>query len=234
MPPSPPCRPAGLLLLTLVLGACGGAADGAAVGSGTETIRSDAGIVRIPASEYHGTLLDPPLPRPDLTLADTDGKPFSLRDRPDEEVTVLFFGYTHCPDVCPTAMADLAAARRHLPEETRDQVVVAFVTEDPQRDTPAVLREWLDMIDRDFVGLRGGNAQTQEALRELYLPESAPVPSPSTPVVHPEDGHEHPGDYGIEHASVVYAFGPAGTVVYTGGFSPQQYAQDFARLTGEG
>ena len=225
-------RPAvGLLLLSLGLTGCAGTGDD----EGVETIRSDFGTVRIAASEYHGTLLDDPvMERPDLTLTDTAGRPFSFRDRPEGEVTVVFFGYTHCPDVCPTTMADLAAARRQLPEAVRDRVVVAFVTEDPERDTPAVLRDWLDGIDPDFVGLTGGNDDTEQALRELYMPETTVVTDPKDPVVHPEDGREHPGDYGLEHTGIVYAFGPAGTVVYTGGTRPREYAEDFALLADAG
>ncbi len=171
--------------------------------------------------------------RPDLTLTDTEGRTFSFRDRRAGEVTVVFFGYTHCPDVCPTTMADLAAARRQLPEAVRHKVVVAFVTEDPKRDTPAVLRDWLDGFDPDFVGLRGGNADTQRVLEELYLPESKRIPTPTPAVAHPKDGHKHPGDYGLEHAGIVYAFGPGGTVIYSGGTSPRQYAEDLARLAAE-
>lgn len=93
---------------------------------------------------FHGTLMEPARPRPDLALPTTGGELFDLGDRPADEVTVLFFGYTHCPDLCPTTMADLALARDMLPAEVRDRVQVVFVTEDPGRDTPQLLREWLD------------------------------------------------------------------------------------------
>lgn len=216
---------ASLLVAAAAVTACGGDGDAA---EGRTT--SEAAVVERAPSVYHGTLLDPPLERPKLTLRDTDGRPFSLAERPAGEVTVVFFGYTHCPDVCPTTMADLAAAHSQLPATVRDQVTVAFVTEDPKRDTPAVLRAWLDGIDPSFVGLRGGNADTRRVLKELYLPPSKRIPTPSPAVVHPNHGHQHPGDYGVDHAGIVYAFGPGGTVIYSGGTSPQQYAEDFARL----
>ncbi len=219
----------GLLVAALTVTAFGGPAGEASV-----TARSEVAIIEEEPSAYHGTLLDPPAPRPDLTLRDTSGQPFTFDERPKGEVTVVFFGYTHCPDVCPTTMADLAAARRQLPADIRERVTVAFVTEDPDRDTPVVLRDWLDGFDPDFVGLRGGNADTKRVLEELYLRESKRIPTPRAAVVHPEDGHEHPGDYGLEHASIVYAFGPGGTVVYSGGISPSQYAQDLARLANAG
>ncbi|MDQ3600087.1 MAG: SCO family protein [Actinomycetota bacterium] len=225
----PARRTAGLLVAAVTLTACGGAAEEA-----SGTANSAVAIVEDEPSAYHGTLLDPPVERPDLTLRDTSGQPFTFDERPADEVTVVFFGYTHCPDVCPTTMADLAAARRQLPADIRERVTVAFVTEDPERDTPAVLRDWLDGFDPDFVGLRGGNADTKRVLEELYLPESKRIPTPAAAVVHPEDGHEHPGDYGLEHAGIVYAFGPGGTVIYSGGTSPRQYAEDLARLAGAG
>lgn len=221
--------PAALLVAAATLTACGNAAGepaGGAGGGAPLVARVDR-----PASAFSGTLVDPPLPRPELTLRDTTGKPFTLTDRPPGEVTVVFFGYTHCPDVCPTTMADLAAARRQLPPDVRERVTVAFVTEDPKRDTPKVLRGWLERFDPGFVGLRGGNAATQRALQQLHLPETKRIPLPDTPVRHPEDGHEHPGEYGLEHAGIVYAFGPDGsTVLYTGGTTRAQYAEDFTRL----
>jgi protein SCO1/2 len=184
---------------------------------------------------YAGTRLDPPIPRPGLRLPDTAGHAFDLRARPAGEVTVLFFGYTKCDDVCPTTMADLAAARRALPTAVRDHVAIVFVTEDPARDTPIVLRRWLDRFDPAILGLIGGNDTTKQVLSQLHLPASLryhvtkPAPHTHSPG---EPAHEHGGDdYEVEHSGVVYAFGPKGrTVLYTGGTTPPQYAADFARL----
>lgn len=80
----------------------------------------------------HGTVLEPPPGRRlELTLVGTDGRESSLADRPADEVTVVFFGYTHCLDICPTTMADLAVARRQLPNEVREHVTVVFVLAKP-------------------------------------------------------------------------------------------------------
>lgn len=109
------------------------------------------------------------------------------------------------------------------------------MSEDPERDPPEVLRDWLDGFNPDFVGLLGRTAQTRCVLEELYLPESRRIPTPTPAAVHPEDGHEHPGDYGLEHAGIAYAFGPGGaTVTSTAGISPRQYAEDLARLPAAG
>lgn len=183
------------------------------------------------ADSFEGTLVTPPVPVPDLTLRDTEGRKFALNARPAGEVLVVLFGYTHCPDLCPTTVADLAAARRDLPPDIRGRVTVAFITEDPERDSPAVLRTWLDQFGPGLVGLRGGGQRTAQALRDLYLTDTKKVSSPSAPVVHPDDGHHHPGDYGLEHAGQVYVFGPAGqTVLYTGGYTSSQYAHDLHLL----
>jgi protein SCO1/2 len=123
------------------------------------------------SSGLTGTVPVPPVTRPALTLRATDGRLFDLQRRPERELTVLFFGYTHCPDMCPTTVADLAAARRLLPAPVRDRLRVLFVKEDPERDTPAVLRQWLVQFDAAFVGLFGG-ARTVAALGALHLPHT--------------------------------------------------------------
>lgn len=152
---------------------------------------------------------------------------------------MVFFGYTHCPDVCPTTMADLGAAYRQLETGVRDDVTVVFVTEDPARDTPRVLRRWLDRYDDDFVGLIGGPKRTTSVLEQLHLPKSTINRNPQTPVEHPP-GHEHDrghgghgGDYGVDHSGTVYLFGPDDqALIYTGGTTVDQYAEDLARVAG--
>ena len=90
----------------------------------------------------------------DFALTDHTGKPRTLGDFKGK-VVVLFFGYTHCPDVCPLHMANIAAVLRRMPAEDRARVVTVFVTTDPERDTPMRLREWLANFDASFVGLTG-------------------------------------------------------------------------------
>ena len=79
--------------------------------------------------------LDRPFAKPHLVLTDTHGKPFDLVKQTAGRPTLLYFGYTHCPDVCPTTMSDIAVARRKLPAAERDKLQVVFVTTDPTRDT---------------------------------------------------------------------------------------------------
>src|SRR3982750_1080321 len=110
------------------------------------------------SESYRGGLVTPPLPKPRFVLTDTSGAPFDFWNRTQGSVTLLFFGYTECPDQCPLHMAKIGVALKSLPPGVADQVKPVFVTTDPARDTPAVLRRWLDHFDPHFVGLTGTEA----------------------------------------------------------------------------
>jgi protein SCO1/2 len=128
------------------------------------------------AGSLRGVVEEPPARLPSAILTDTSGAPYDLRAG-TARLTFLVFGYTSCPDVCPTNMATLAAALRGVPAGVRRRVRVVFVTVDPARDTPAVLRAWLDRFDPTFVGLRGSPEQVHAAEREAGLPESVVEPA---------------------------------------------------------
>jgi protein SCO1 len=123
-----------LLVLLFALAGCGGDSDGAAL---------------------HGTLLDPPFTVSKDALVDTDGDPYSLATSTDKRLTLVFFGYTNCPEICGTVMSSLASAMTRLDQRDRDQVDVVFVTTDPDRDTTEVLRRYLDRYDKSFIGVTG-------------------------------------------------------------------------------
>lgn len=93
-------------------------------------------VVRADDDGFNGTLVDPPLRPAQVVLTDTHGARFDLGRLAPGKVTAVFFGFTNCDDVCPTTLADLAAARRSLPPVLAQKVSVVFVTVDPQRDTP--------------------------------------------------------------------------------------------------
>jgi protein SCO1/2 len=102
-----------------------------------------------------------------LELTGQDGKPRGLADFRGK-VVVLFFGYTHCPDICPTTLADTAAAMKKLgPDAARVQVL--FVTVDPERDTPEILAKYVPAFDASFLGLYGDAAATQRAAKEFKI-----------------------------------------------------------------
>lgn len=105
---------------------------------------------------FRGGAIDSPKPAPDFTLLDQNNQPFSLSEQRDS-VVLLFFGFTNCPDVCPTTLADLAAARQRLGAEA-NKVRIVMVSVDPKRDTPAQLKSYLAKFDTNAVGLTGDDA----------------------------------------------------------------------------
>jgi protein SCO1 len=169
--------------------------------------------------KLHGTKLSPPLAMPPLTLTDQNGKAYDLIARTKGKVTLMFFGYTHCPDECPTMMADLAETMRSLPAQVRSHIAVVDITPDPARDTPVVLKNWLDQFDPSFVGLTG-NIDTIYAYAE-----KVGVPLKRPPV-------DAKGDYEVVHGTQLLAFGlgQKADVVYTLGTTVQVYEHDFPLL----
>jgi protein SCO1/2 len=125
------------------------------------------------ASGFKGVGLDPAQPRPSFTLSDTKGKLFSFADRTGGHPTLLFFGYTNCPDVCPTTLFDIGSALRTLPTALQKQTYVVFVTTDIKRDTGPVIAKWLsnftDGVSATFVGLRGTQVQIDAAQAAAHI-----------------------------------------------------------------
>jgi protein SCO1/2 len=214
----------------LLLTACGGgAADIAAQPSPT------------PAA-FHGVEPEPVPERPDFVLRTTSGERYDFGARTGGRPTLLYFGYTNCPDECPTAMADISAALRATPAALREQVEVVFVTTDPVRDTPPVLRRWLDGFSQEYVGLVGTQAEVDAAQTAVGIApakKGGPVPTlPGRPNEHPhKEGttpHKHSGPlgYGVGHANVIFAFDSADRlpVLYPGGVRPSDIAADLPLL----
>ena len=102
-----------------------------------------------------------------LSLPDIDGRPRTLADFAGK-VAVVFFGYTHCPDVCPTTMAELAAIKQSLGADGA-RLLAVFVTLDPERDTPEVLKPYVAGFDPAFVALRGTPEQTAAAAKSFRV-----------------------------------------------------------------
>ena len=130
-----------------------------------------------------------------LSLVDFDGKPRTLADFRGKAV-VLFFGYTHCPDVCPTTLADLAGVMNTL-GPLADRVQVLFVTVDPARDTAAVLRQYVPAFDPRFLGLYGDAAATAKAAKEFHI-------------YYEKSSESAPGVYTMNHSSQCYVIDPQG------------------------
>lgn len=217
------------LATALALAGCGSSeAEPVAALASISNVDTGPGLPgRQGANDLHGTV-DPAIVRPTQALQDTAGKQFSLSERPADELTLVFWGFTNCPDICPTTMADLARAREALPAAAQDRLRVVFITEDPARDTPSLLRTYLDRFDPSFTGLIGGNAATAQMLTQLNLPQTTGEPEPAG---HGEDGGHSDADYAVDHTGVIYAFVPGGgAVLYTGGTTIDEFTADFTRL----
>jgi len=133
-------------------------------------------------------------PDADFHLADPAGKARSLADFRGK-VKVVFFGYTHCPEVCPTTLADLAQAMRQLGPDARD-VQVIFITLDPERDTPQVLGKFIPSFDPSFLGLYGDARATAQAAQSFG--------------VNYEKHFAKDGAYTLDHSDGTYLIGRDG------------------------
>lgn len=130
-----------------------------------------------------------------LALTGHDGKPRTLADFRGK-VVVLFFGYTQCPDVCPTTLAEVARAVKTLGADA-DRVQVLFVTLDPERDTPQILAQYVPAFDPRFLGLYGDLEATQAVAKEFK-------------VFFEKRPGSTPGSYSIDHSAQVYVFDKKG------------------------
>ncbi|MCX4989831.1 MULTISPECIES: SCO family protein [unclassified Streptomyces] len=140
-----------------------------ACGSGDDSNKPVADVSAEAGSGKAATVLDKPFEKPDLVLTDTTGEKYDLRAQTKGRPTLVYFGYTHCPDVCPLTMNNLAVAKKQLPKAEQDKLRVVFVTTDPDRDTPAALGKWLKGIDSDFIGLTGDFDTIQAGARTLGI-----------------------------------------------------------------
>lgn len=164
---------------------------------------------------YHGALLDQPHQVPDLTLTDTAGGDYDLAAQPG--FTLVFFGYTNCPDTCQIVMATLASAMNRLDPADRARVNVVLVTTDPARDDAAQLRSYLDRFDPAFEGLTGD----LDTIKELAASQAIAM----------EKGRKLPsGGYEVDHSTPVLGMEDGSTkIVWTAETSPQEFAEDIQR-----
>lgn len=205
-----------LVACGLALSACGSAT----AGSSGHAHSSAPAVVEGAGDTYAGIDLTEPYRRPTFTLTDTAGAPFDFGRATAGRPTLLFFGYTRCPDVCPTTMADIAVALRGLDKALVQQLQVVFVTTDPAYDTPAVLGEYLGRFDADlprrFIGLTGD----QTAIDQAQLATGVPLAE----------------DNGKTHSSLLLLYGPddQAHVAFDAGNTARDIAADLRRVTGAG
>ena len=199
------------VMLTALLAGCG---------SSRQAAQPSTTTAAPAASTLRGLVPEPFPTKPSFTLTDTSGRPYSFAQATHGKLTYLFFGYTHCPDACPATMSYIRYALSRQPARIRNQVAVVFVTVDPARDKPKVLRAWLNHYAQSFVGLTG-------SLREIgEVEHMAGVP---TAILQKRKGV---ASYDVEHSSVLFVYSPddRSHVVYAAGFKPQDYAHDLPIL----
>lgn len=159
-------------------------------------------------------------PLPTTVLTDQHGTKQAVADWA-KQVTLVFFGYSNCPDVCTGILADLASALQRMDAGQREQVRVLLITTDPARDTPKVLGEYLSRIDPGFFGLTGPLAEITRAATSLgvNIEEAKKLPS---------------GGYEVVHGTQVIGFGAdkRAQVVWTEGTSVANYRTDIEILLG--
>ncbi|MCU1589393.1 MAG: putative Sco1/SenC family protein [Frankiales bacterium] len=193
-------------------------------------------------ASYHGVEPEPVPARPEFVLQDTSGQRYDFGKETRGRPTYVYFGYTNCPDECPTAMADIAAALRQVAPELKKKARVVFVTTDAKRDNGRVLRRWLDQFSTTFVGLTGSQAEVDAAARASGVPPGTVGPDPQTIPGHPDQHVEKPGTaphkhfgplgYSVAHSAVIYAYDASDRlpVVYPGGITPSDIAADLPVL----
>ncbi len=159
-------------------------------------------VMQGPPQASDATLLLLPEPRviADFSLVDDDGQPFSL-ERLKGQWSLLFFGFTHCPDVCPSALYDLAQVRKTLarndPEKTND-LQVLFVSVDPERDTPRQLNQYVNYFDPEFIGVTGPEAQLAPLTLQLGIAYRI------------EDHEPGSQQYNVDHSASILLMNPDG------------------------
>lgn len=175
----------------------------------------------IPTGKLQGVVIENPTEKPEFTLTDTEGNPYDFAAETEGKVALLYFGYTYCPDICPTHMAQIAEVLEQYPQLERN-VQVVFVSVDPDRDSPERLHEYIKAFHPSFVGLVG----TPEELEAAQKAANVPVAT--------IEGE--PPDYAINHAAWVIAYAPDGLnhSIYPFGTRQSQWNNDLRILADMG
>jgi protein SCO1/2 len=153
------------------------------------------GLTPAESASFRAGAFEPPRAAPDFALRAAGGAEFRLSGHRGK-VLVLAFGYTHCPDVCPTVLAELAQVRARLGPAAAPRVQVAYISVDPERDTPERLRAYTEVFDKTFLGLTGPLARL-EPVWKAYGVSIARRPVPG-------------GVYSVHHSASVYLIDPRG------------------------
>jgi protein SCO1/2 len=201
----------GAAVLALVLAGCGGsdASDGSAVAH--LSIHDDDGL--------HGVVLPKPYDVPDVTLTDADGQPYDLPADATKPLTLVFFGYTHCPDICQVVMANIASSLTRLDADQRAKVQMEFVTTDPARDDVRTIHSYVQRFDPAFDGLTGDLPTIVRLGKSFDVPVAKGEKLAS-------------GGYDVAHGTQIVGLLPDGRApfVWTEGTDPAALAEDVSTI----
>jgi protein SCO1/2 len=172
--------------------------------------------------QLRGTRVEPPNQAPDFTLTDQHGQPFHLSQQ-HGKVVVLYFGFTTCPDICPTTLADLAAVRRQLGDDA-GPVQVALITVDPERDTVERMGRYVTRFDPTFIGLSGTPEQVAPVIK-AYGVTAIKRPLPKSAL-----------KYTMDHSSFIYVIDQQGKwcELFSHGAAVDDIASDLRYLVKNG
>ena len=195
----------------LSLAGCGGTQQDSGGPVTNVSIQDDDGL--------HGVVLPRPYAVPAVTLADAARQPYDVATDVSKPLTLVFFGYTHCPDICQLVMADIASALTRLDAGQRRQVDMLFVTTDPARDDAAALRTYLDRFDPSFAGLTGDLSTIVRLGKAfgVFIEKGEKLPS---------------GGYDVNHGTQVVGVLPdrRAPFVWTQGTPPSDLADDISAI----
>ena len=166
---------------------------------------------------YKGALFNPPMPLPDFQLMDTHQKPVKLSDFKDDLVLV-YFGYTFCPDACPLTLLNVRDALKDLPG--RERVHVLFISVDPERDTPEVMTRYVNAFDPTFIGITDNISATQPVLTSFGA------------MAQKEEVKGSAASYLVSHTTRLYLVSPKRELLltYPFGFAPEDLRTDLTYL----
>jgi protein SCO1/2 len=203
--------PVVLALALVLLAGCAPTTTTATLGAADDTADLAPG--------WNGVAVEGTPEMPAQTFTDTDGRPFDLHAAMADRATLVYFGYTHCPDICPVHLANIAAALDQSPVRP-EEVNVVLVTVDPERDTVAVLDDFVHTFDRSFIALRASRADVGRVITTLGLP---------APVI---EGDPDSDDYTVGHPPQVLAFDRRGRarLAYPFGTRQSQWVEDLPKL----